>query len=397
MATYKSIVSDKVRPSSEIPPFVALSFFSGALGLDIGLEMAGIPSILTCEVDSSCRHTITLNRPEKALIGDITAYRAKDIYTYANLPENHPIDLIFGGSPCQSFSTIGQQGGFNDPRGNLALKYLELIGELRPRYVVLENVRGLLSAEGPVNSKMQKGGALRTIVSKLESFGYTVSFNLYNSAYYGAPQIRERMILMAHLGEAKLPYLTPTHSDDAKYKLPKPMTLKDALSQLPPDTVHTHTNFTPKRLAFYKLLSAGQNWRDLPEHLQEEAIGNAFHSKGGGRTGYYRRLSFDKPSPTLLTTPTMFATSLAHPVEDRPLSVEEYAVIQGFPLDYKFCGTISDKYKQIGNAVPIALAEAIGKTILAHNSGKVLSAYPDFPYSRYKNTDDESWRKQYNP
>lgn len=115
---------------------------------------------------------------------------------------------------------------------------------------------------------------------------------------------------------------------------------------------------------------------------------------GGGKTGFYRRLAFDKPSPTLVTHPAMPATDLCHPIEDRPLSVEEYKVIQGFPLDWKIHGSILEQYKQIGNAVPIALGEAIAKTIINHMNGIQEEIPTGFKFSRYLNTDEVSWENE---
>ncbi len=124
---------------------IALSFFSGAMGLDLGIEKAGIEVRLACEVDKYCRQTIALNRPDTALLGDIDNYNAQDILEEAKLSENDDIDLIVGGPPCQAFSTAGKRQGFQDDRGNVFLKYIELALDLKPKYFVLENVRGLLS------------------------------------------------------------------------------------------------------------------------------------------------------------------------------------------------------------------------------------------------------------
>ena len=117
---------------------------------------------------------------------------------------------------------------------------------------------------------------------------------------------------------------------------------------------------------------------------------------GGGKTGFYRRLNFSRPSPTLVTNPTMPATDLCHPIEDRPLSVEEYSRIQEFPDDWVICGPILEQYRQIGNAVPVKLGEAIARTIIADMKGEPLRAIPGFPYSRYKNTNEITWKKQMN-
>ena len=124
----------------------ALSFFSGAMGLDLGLERAGIEALLACEMDKACRETIALNRPDIALIGDITKYSAADIRKQAGLTPKEDIDLVVGGPPCQAFSTAGRRQGFSDDRGNVFLTFVDRILELRPKYAVIENVRGLLSA-----------------------------------------------------------------------------------------------------------------------------------------------------------------------------------------------------------------------------------------------------------
>ena len=193
---------------SEKPGIVALSFFSGALGLDLGMEAAGIEPLLYCENDRKCRMTIQAMRPQGALIGDINQYSATEILRMAGLESDAKVDVMFGGPPCQAFSTAGARRAFDDARGNVFLKYLELASEIKPTYLVIENVRGLLSAPYAVERHGQpvKGGALHVILRKLEEAGYSVSFNLYNAANFGAPQIRERVVLIGKRGESKAPY-----------------------------------------------------------------------------------------------------------------------------------------------------------------------------------------------
>src|SRR6266496_4863245 len=134
------------------------------------------------------------------------------------------------------------------------------------------------------------------------------------------------------------------------------------------------------------MLKAGQNWRDLPLKIQPEAMGASWFA-GGGRTGFYRRLSWDKPSPTLVTRPTMPATDLCHPDELRPLSVEEYAAIQTFPEDYVFCGKLDDQYRQIGNAVPCLFGDAIARHLIAFDEGTMDFVNLNGRMSRYVDTD----------
>lgn len=395
--------ADHPRTSRAKPKLKALSFFSGAMGLDLGLEKAGIHVLAACEVDKACRRTITANRPEIGLLGDIWKYSAADIRHAAGLSMKDEIDVIVGGPPCQAFSTAGARRGFNDERGNAFLKFIDVILELRPRYAVIENVRGLLSAPMIHTPHAERGndwtpapteragGALFYVLELLRAGGYEVSFNLYNAANFGVPQSRERVVLICSRNGKKVPHLMPTHSQNGEFGLPKWTTLRKALKGLDP-SAGDHEHFPEDRLRFYRLLGPGQYWKHLPVELHREALGNSLDS-GGGKTGFYRRLDWDKPSCTLVTSPTMPATDICHPEEDRPLSVQEYKRIQQFPDDWQICGSISDQYKQIGNAVPIGLGEAVGRAILAHMAGIEMVPPSGFPFSRYKGTDEVTWER----
>lgn len=392
--------ADQVRRTTKKTKLNALSFFSGAMGMDLGLERAGIDIRLACEFDPACRKTIIANKPDVGLIGDVWNYTPAQIREYATLSPTDEIDLLVGGPPCQAFSTAGGRKGLNDERGNALVRYLQLIEELRPRYAVLENVRGLLSvpllhqphAERDASQKLSQaqlpGGVLLAIVNRLQQAGYGVSFNLYNSANFGTPQVRERVVLICHRDGSELPYLPPTHSIDEQWKLPKWVTFEEAVAGLPEKQHHVH--FPEERLRYYRLLKPGQYWKNLPVDLQQQALGKSYFA-GGGKTGFLRRLAWDKPAPTLVTHPAMPATDLAHPTLDRPLSIEEYKRLQQFPDDWIVCGSLVDQYRQIGNAVPLGLGEAIGKLILQHMNGKKIKTFPDFEYSRYRETDHPTW------
>lgn len=392
---------DQKRTNNAKPNVVALSFFSGAMGLDLGLKKAGIEVLLACEFDKACRKTIAANNPDIALLGDIWNYSAEQIRDSAGLSQNEEIDLIVGGPPCQAFSTAGSRRGFNDQRGGALIRYIELIEQLKPKYAVLENVRGLLSAplshrphadrddESPLESEELPGGALLLILDRLKRAGYGVSFNLYNSANYGSPQVRERVVLICHRGGEELPYLEPTHSDKSEFNLPTWNTFRNAVEGLE-NAKHEHLTFPEGRLRYYKMLGPGEYWKHLPLEIQKQALGKSFYA-GGGKTGFFRRLAWDKPAPTLVTHPAMPATDLAHPIEDRPLSIQEYKRVQQFPDEWIICGSLVDQYKQVGNAVPAGLGEAIGKLILNHMQGKPTKVYESFPYSRYKETDHKTW------
>lgn len=383
---------------------IALSFFSGAMGLDLGIEKAGFDVRLACEVDKYCRQTISVNKPDVALLGDINEYNADDILKAAKITRDMEIDLIVGGPPCQAFSTAGKRKAFQDDRGNVFLKYIDLVLELKPKYFIIENVRGLLSC--PLDHRPHtergdgypdlgddglKGGALNFILSRLKNSGYSYSFNLYNSANFGTPQSRERVIIICSLNGETPPYLIPTNSECGSYDLPKWETIKGRLE----DIKHNdHLNFPEKRLKYYRMLKAGQNWRNLPVDIQKEAMGKSYFS-GGGKTGFLRRLSWDKPSPTLVTHPAMPATDLAHPEENRPLSIQEYKRIQEFPDDWVLEGPLLQQYKQVGNAVPISLGYAVGTLIKKLIQKDEINTFEGFRYSRYKNTACIDWEKDF--
>lgn len=382
------------RLEDSVTDITAVSFFSGALGLDLGMERAGIKALLFCENDTKCRMTIESNRPGTALLGDINRVTAAEVYKFAGVNPARGIDVMFGGPPCQAFSTAGARRAFDDARGNVFLKYLSLAAEIRPQYLVIENVRGLLSTAYPMEleGKPVHGGAMNAVLRRLDAMGYGVSFNLYNAANFGAPQIRERVVLIAKKNGERVSWLTPTNSDDPSWGLPAWKTLGSVMENLPEE--HHYIQFPEKRLEYFRMLKEGDYWKNLPVDIQEEAMGKAYRLSGG-KTGFFRRLRRDRPCPTLVTSPTMPATDLCHPLEDRPLSVEEYRAIQGFPRDWIIRGDITDIYRQIGNAVPVALGEAIGKTIIADIKGQPISPdfdYAHFPFSRYRNSSDATWK-----
>jgi DNA (cytosine-5)-methyltransferase 1 len=395
----------KRRATKKNAELVSLSFFSGCLGLDLGLERAGIHQVLACDIDRYCRQSIVANRPDLAVIDDINRYDVAEIRSLAGLKKGQRPTLVVGGPPCQAFSTAGKRQGFADPRGNVFLRYIQLIEELQPEFAVIENVRGLLSVplrHRPHNQRgggfpalsedELPGGALRHILSWLARLKYAVSFNLYNSANYGVPQVRERVILIASRDGKRVPWLRPTHAEAGRYGLLPWATFRQATKGLDEESM-TGAKFPEARLRYYRMLSEGQYWKHLPSlRIQKAALGNSFHA-GGGKTGFFRRLSMDKPSPTLVTHPAMPATDLCHPSQDRPLSIQEYKRLQQFPDDWIVAGGVNEQYRQLGNAVPVGLGEALGRALLNHLAGKVWDdqSIPGFPFSRYKNNNERTW------
>jgi len=381
-----------------------LSFFSGAGGLDYGLELAGWDCLLALDNNKYCVETLNLNIDKFSnenidiLCKDIRDFEPNKYLQQKQIKKSE-ISAIVGGPPCQAFSSAGKRLGLNDERGNVSIKFLDIVDDIKPKYVIIENVRGLLSTvitdipSTRYNINVEehllstKQGLMLLFLDQLNQMGYTTSFTLYDMSRFGVPQKRERVILTAYKGKSKIPLLEPTHGED--YTFPY-KTLKDAIGDLQGKEM-SHAHFPEKRIKYYKLLSEGENWRSLPEHVQKEALGKSYYL-GGGKTGFYRRLSWDKPSPTLITHPSSFpATDLCHPDEIRPLSIEEYAAIQTFPKDWIFSGSISNVYKQIGNAVPVEFGRIVGKNILQFDQNKRRFGsnnirYPEQLHSRYYKT-----------
>lgn len=343
-----------------------LSLFSGALGLDLGFERAGWECVGRCELDPVACSTIRSNRPAGPLHeGDVRSLCPDSVHALFGVRPGE-VDAVVGGPPCQAFSTAGRRRSVQDSRGSVAFHFLGLATAMRPRWIVLENVRGLLSAPlrhrphaargagaPPLADDERPGGALRAAQGLLEGAGYTVSWRLYDASRYGAPQRRERVVLIAHQGAA-WPHMPPTN-------LPgEAPTFREATEGL---RVEEWSPLRPHQSRFLHLVGPGENWRALDPALWPEALGGACRA-GGGRVGFLRRVAWDEPSPTLVTSPTMPATLLAHPEAMRPLSVEEYRRLQGFPDGWLVAGSTADKYRQLGNAVPAALGEAVARHLL---------------------------------
>jgi DNA (cytosine-5)-methyltransferase 1 len=386
-----------------------LSFFSGALGLDLGFERAGYECVSLNEIDPVACDTIKFNlrgafrqkKKPKLYAHDVRELDANFLRSDLGL-DTEELFCIIGGPPCQAFSTAGRRLGLNDERGNVFMHFIHLIGQLRPKYAVFENVRGLLSAPLVHRPHNERGedypaltedelpkGALRKILSLLESYGYTTTFNLYNTANFGVPQTRERAIFFASRDGDAIPFLKATHDEFASDGLRPWVSLREALAGVPESPVESAV-FPEGRLRYYRLLSEGQNWRNLPVELQKEAMGQSWYA-AGGRTGFYRRLAWDRPSPTLVTAPNMPATDLCHPTELRPLSVQEYCAIQTYPEGFTLAGRTSDKYRQLGNAVPCAFGAAVASHLAAFDEGRLAPDTARTRFSRYHETDHVSW------
>ena len=342
--------------------------------MDLGLEQAGFRTKVAVEKSSVAVQTIGLNRPKIRIFSEPIENVTADHLLEAADSKKGEICVLSGGPCCQSFSTVGSRGSLGDPRGSLFKEFTRIVRETRPRFFVMENVKGILSAaikhrplneRGPGNPPLttdeELGSALKVILKEFATLGYYVVFGLLNCADFGVPQNRLRVIFIGSRDGEDIALPKATHSKKPdKGTLPW-KTLRKAIGKRK-EKEPEYVSFPKDRLELLSLLSEGQNWTDLPPELQEKALGAAFVS-WGGRGGFCRRLKWDKPAPTLTTSPIGRATTLCHPVELRPLTVFEYAKLQQFPPEWKFSGSIQQRYIQIGNAVPVGLGQAIGKSL----------------------------------
>ena len=314
--------------------FKVVELFAGAGGMALGFELAGLEAELLVEINKDAAATLLANRPGWNVIhGDVSDV---DFTKYE-------ADIVSGGFPCQAFSYAGKGLGFEDTRGTLFFEFARAVKEIQPKIFVGENVEGLTNHDS--------GRTLNTMVSVLTELGYHVQKKVLNAADFSVAQKRKRLILIG-----TKPGYHFTYPEERKEKI----TLRDALKDVP---TSPGTKFSEKRYNVLKLVPPGGCWVDLPVEIQKEFMGASFTS-GGGKRGMARRISWDEQCLTLTTSPSQKQTERCHPDETRPFSVREYARIQSFPDSWEFSGSISSMYKQIGNAVAVNVAEAIGTSII---------------------------------
>lgn len=387
-----------------------VSLFSGAGGLDIGLERAGeglFDFRAWVEADADCQQTLLLNgtahQERNSLFGDIEKVSPELLMQSAGLQPRETF-LLAGGPPCQAFSTAGLRGSIQTPQGRVVHAYFDMVRELQPRFFLFENVRGLLSAalthrplservhpkEIPEDEDSRLGSVMeKLILPTFSKLGYEVIYGILCSADYGTAQVRHRVFIIGsrdrELRSGRFRKMTsrrmtpfdlvpPTHHEFAPYTpIQKWKSLREAIGHLrnhPPAEEDTYT-YSSDRAAIFEKIPAGKNWKYVrdnpdgyPSDYLQKIMGGAMQS-GGGKEGFWRRLSWSQPVPTLTAQPQQLASSLCHPEFARPLSIPEYAALQDFPDGYKFYGSKSSRYRQIGNAVPVRMAEAVGRSLLA--------------------------------
>lgn len=323
----------------------SIELFAGAGGLALGLEEAGFNHIGLVEFNEHAAATLKTNRHNwNVLCEDIAEVAKRDLEKEFNISK-YELDLLSGGAPCQSFSYAGKRLGLNDVRGTMFYHYATFLHKLQPKMFLFENVRGLLTHDS--------GRTYETILGIFEDEGYYTTHKVLNAWNYGVPQKRERLIT---IGIRKDLMANSSFSFPKEHKY-KPLT-KDIKLEVNPGPLEC-ARYSEYKTSVFKLVPPGGYWRDIDPNVAKEYMKTCWYMEGG-RTGILRRIGLNEPSLTVLTNPGMKQTDRCHPLEVRPFSYRENARFQTFPDSWEFCGKLSEKYKQIGNAVPVNLAKEIG-------------------------------------
>jgi DNA (cytosine-5)-methyltransferase 1 len=351
-----------------------ISLFTGSYGLDLGFEYAGFRVMVALDSDPASMDILKANRPQIPFIcQDISNTTTREILSTAGLSVGE-VDVLTGGPPCQPFSTGGKRQGLRDPRASPLKEFIRVINEAQPKAFVMEEVTGILNtrlSHVPIKERDRKlrpdelpGSVWRIVLEELNKTGYRITWKVLNAADFGTPQTRQRVIVIGLRPDLGIRPSMPvaTHMKPGMRTLFGAKPWKCLLDVLVGINVGEFVELPPKYRKYMRYIPPGGNWRQIPGELLPDAMNGAFMAGGGGM-GFYRRLSWFEPSPTLVTSPIMKGSMLIHPVEDRPLSVNEYKVIQGFPQDWKTPGPVTVQYRKIGEAVPPLLSFAIA-TIL---------------------------------
>jgi DNA (cytosine-5)-methyltransferase 1 len=349
-----------------------ISLFTGAGGLDIGLERSGLKAVSLCELEKVFCDTLRENQRIQHADG-IKYFAGAEIknldicqVTGNELTLGEEIDLVVGGPPCQAFSSSGRQLSVLDARGKLVHEFVRIVSELKPKMFLFENVRGLVTAR---DSSGEPGGVIRDLLEQFHDIGYSCRATLLNAADYGSHQRRVRCFIIAtRQGRAPL-FPEPTNQKYPDILFPKWRTLKEFLEAYA-DGDESNYTYPTKELA-------EQLWK-IPDGSGIKSLGKPEPTRPGGHWGY-RQGTFiaDQNLPARTVTGSVSQDWIRHNGILRRLTLHEVMLLQGFPLDWQIVGSKAQKYKQVGNAVPAVFGEFLGATIINH-----LTNYPSGPPER---------------
>lgn len=347
-----------------------ISLFSGGGGLDIGFEMAGWKCLYASDIDKNSVETLNLNRGKRVGVGiavlsdavieraDVREISGNEILEKIGRKKGQ-VPLLIGGPPCQSWSSAGNQRGFEDPRGQLFRDYVRIASETGVRWIVFENVRGLLTARG---SDGKPGSALEHIRRTLLEAGFQTEVELLNAADYGVPQRRVRLCVIGYRMGDRPPFPMASHAktpDLTTGKARSWVTMAQCLSKLRPPKDDEIIRPNDKLLEQLKALKPGSGVK---------SPGKAETTRPGGHWGYKQGAFVADPSIPARTVTAGAQQDWLHDTQHglRRLHPRECAALQTFPASWVFAGNRVEQYRQIGNAVPPKLSLSIAQALWAH-------------------------------
>lgn len=332
-----------------------VDLFCGVGALSHGLRRAGLKIVAGYDTDSRCKYAFEENNDAEFFTRDVAKLTAKEIKSHFS---GKAPSILAGCAPCQPFSTYKQRYG-EDPRWNLVSRFADIAVKSSPDFVTMENVPALLKYKG--------GSIFRKFCETLSCAGYQVEWTVAKCEEFGVPQKRRRLVVIA-AKNAQIAPLKPIKR--------KPINVQKAIGNLPKlkagetdskDSLHTAASLSELNLKRIKSSTPGGTWKEWPKSLRSPC-----HRRESGKTypGVYARMTWDEPAPTMTTQCYGYGNGrFGHPEQDRAISLREAAILQSFPRRYKFRPkeekiSFVEVGRWIGNAVPVKLAEAIGKSII---------------------------------
>lgn len=358
--------------------YTAIDLFCGAGGLSEGLRQAGFKILAGNDIDPHAGATFKATHSDaQFLSGSIHELSASDFLSLTGLKKGE-LDCLAGGPPCQGYSVYNHQRGMHDERSHLFKEYLRIVEGLMPRWLVMENVTGIMSAG--------QGEAFQAVLAGIRNLGYKVEAKTLRAEDYGVPQERRRVVFMANRIGAPIVWPHKTHGEGLK-----PFTtIRDALGDLPPlkngedkgvtkygsrvksdyqrevrgtsKMVHNHSASKLGAINIQRMqhIPQGGSWRDIPFDLLPAGMKRA---KRSDHTKRYGRMRWESQSCTVLTKCDIHWGAYIHPDQERSITVREAARIQSFPDWFHFEGPRTEQFVQVGNAVPPLLGKCIGEAL----------------------------------
>lgn len=341
--------------------YKCIDSFSGAGGLCLGLIEAGFDVLYSFDIDSKAIATINSNqvyfKGHKAEVRNIYDVNPQELLSSLNL-QSGELDLLAGGPPCQGFS-VQRIGADTDERNHLVEEYIGKVIAIRPKMFILENVPGIEGKRGH--------DILHNALDKVEETGYFIHAKTLDAQEFGVPQRRRRVVIVGERKDHKVPLFEYPQPSESR------ITVRDTIGSLPeppvdgkehPDvSLHRRDRLSAKNIARLQALKPGQGRDFLPPELLADC--HKVSSNVIGHRNVYGRMPWDDVSPTITARFDSFTRGMfGHPEQDRSISLREGAMLQTFPVDFMFVGNKVDIARQIGNAVPVKMAKAIGLQIV---------------------------------